>query len=238
MACRQPGFNSRRVHSIGLCPAGAGRGFGQRSGRLGFVPCPRARRRKPICSRPSLPEHPCSVARDGHTDGSRIRLGRVALLKRSPREGREGSNPSPSAIALVVKRTSCRASNAVFQVQILAEALLILWPSGSGRLLDTEEVGGSIPPRITVRDAACGVAVARGPVKAEVMGFDSPRAALEAVGSGQRAVGREGSRTRLRPDLPAARCPLPTLPPPVVARPRKAPSSYLGRCGCETRRRL
>ena len=86
---------------------------------------------------------------------------------------------------------------------------LILWPSGSGRLPDTEEVGGSIPPRITeaeVReqraenseglsailllfsdlcsltsvfcDAACGVAVARGPVKAEVMGFDSPRAAL------------------------------------------------------------
>ena len=26
---------------------------------------------------------------------------------------------------------------------------MILWPSGSGRLPDTEEVGGSIPPRIT-----------------------------------------------------------------------------------------
>jgi hypothetical protein len=113
------------------------------------------------------------------TDGSRIRLGRVALLKRWPLTGREGSNPSPSASALVVKRKSCRASNAVFQVRILAEALsearnsefgtrsedqprssfrtpssafrarTILWPSGSGRLPDTEEVGGSIPPRIT-----------------------------------------------------------------------------------------
>src|SRR5687768_3497310 len=97
---------------------------------------------------------------------------------------------------------------------------MILWPSGSGRLPDTEEVGGSIPPRITgeedrgqksedsgprpvlssdfcplisvLRDAACGVAVARGPVKAEVMGFNSPRAALgtdkETRGRGDKEI--------------------------------------------------
>lgn len=58
---------------------------------------------------------------------------------------------------------------------------MVLWPSGSRRLPDTEEIGGSIPPRTTpVRarasrlDAACGVAVARGPVKAEVRGSTPP----------------------------------------------------------------
>ena len=37
---------------------------------------------------------------------------------------------------------------------------------------------GSLDALAASRCAACGVAVARGPVKAEVMGFDSPRAAL------------------------------------------------------------
>ena len=103
---------------------------------------------------------------------------------------------------------------------------MILWPSGSGRLPDTEEVGGSIPPRITRTArpasgvahrvgargslcAACGVAVARGPVKAEVMGFNSPRAALMEV-----------------PDLPVWH---------DTERHRARTSA---RCGCESRRRL
>jgi hypothetical protein len=43
---------------------------------------------------------------DRTTDGSRIWLGRAALLTRLPHYGHEGSNPSPSAeSALVVKRT-------------------------------------------------------------------------------------------------------------------------------------
>jgi hypothetical protein len=56
--------------------------FDQLSGRLEFVPRPAVAEHTSISSRRSLAEHPCSVRQDRHTDGSRIRLGRVALLKR------------------------------------------------------------------------------------------------------------------------------------------------------------
>ena len=59
-----------------------------------------------------------------HMEGSRITVRRNALLTRAAPVGGEGSIPSPSATAPVVKRRSCRASNAVFRVRILAGALL------------------------------------------------------------------------------------------------------------------
>jgi hypothetical protein len=59
-------------------------------------------------------------------------------------QGRQGSNPSPSALAPMVKRISCLASNEAFRVQILVGVLLgaqgnrILFPGKTAEKLQQD----------------------------------------------------------------------------------------------------
>src|SRR5207249_547730 len=57
---------------------------------------------------------------------------RATVLTWFPFAGNAGSTPSPSAYALVVKRTSCLASNEAFRVRLLAGVLTVPWSSGQG----------------------------------------------------------------------------------------------------------
>ena len=79
MACRQPGFNSRRVHSVDGRSGPSGADSEHRSGRLGFVPCPAA------SERPS--------ASYGVGDG----YGWPCRVANSVAVRHKGSNPFPSA---------------------------------------------------------------------------------------------------------------------------------------------
>lgn len=70
--------------------------------------------------------------------------------------------PPPPLTALVVKRISCRASNAVFQVQILAEALWSCGPAVQGASLTRRSTvvrshPGSLASHGNMRGALCGM---------------------------------------------------------------------------------
>ena len=106
---------------------GRGGGTEQTSGRLGFAP------------RPAAAAHTSTHL--GAGDG----YGWPCRVANSVAERHKGSNPFPSAWALVVKRTSSRASNAVFQVQILTEALGE-WSADSGQqAVKTEDIAFFCP---------------------------------------------------------------------------------------------
>ena len=79
----------------------------------------------------------------GDAGGPELCLANTATGFDSPRLHSNGHAP-------VVKRTSFRASKAAFRVRILAGVLDEIDPVAQRqqRLPDTEEIGGSIPPRI------------------------------------------------------------------------------------------
>jgi hypothetical protein len=83
------------------------------------------------------------------TEGSRITVGRAVLERRFSPPGEEGSTPSPSAHAPMVKRTSCLASNEALRVRFLLGVLSRPVVQRPGRPLDMGKTGGSSPPGTT-----------------------------------------------------------------------------------------
>ena len=86
--------------------------------------------------------------------------------------------PPPAGDKCRVESAECSALSPQYRTTVL-------WPSGSRRLPDTEEIGGSIPPRTTpgrvlALRVRCGMwcSGSTRPCEGRGEGFDSPRAAL------------------------------------------------------------